>query len=68
MIKEFRNKLTKKLRNKESNPMFIPNFDPHKDHLEDNIDPFDEDEKDREAYERLKRYINKLAAEQEKGS
>ncbi|MFX0083930.1 MAG: ATP-binding protein [Candidatus Hodarchaeota archaeon] len=65
-IKELKNKLTKKLKNKESDPIFIPNFDSNRDILEDDIDPFDEVEKDREAYERLKKYINKLAAEQEK--
>ncbi len=65
-IKGFKNKLKKKFNDKEIDPLSIPDFDSDKDYLENDIDTFDEDEKERLAYERLKKYINELAAEQEK--
>ena len=65
-IKGFRNKLKKKFNDKEIDLLSIPDFDSDKDYLENDIDTFDEDEKEREAYNRLKKYINELVAEQEK--
>jgi len=67
-IKGFKNKLKKKFNDKEIDSLGIPDFDSDKGYLENDIDTFDEDEKEKEAFERLKIYIKELAAEQEKGS
>jgi len=66
-IKGFKNKLKKKFNDKEIDSLSVPDFGSDKDYLESDIDTFEDDEKEREAFERLKIYIEELAAEQEKG-
>lgn len=67
-IKGIKNKLKKKVEEKDNASIGIPYHDSNKIYLEREMNIDEEDENEREAFEKLKIYIEKLAAEQEKSS
>jgi len=65
-VKGFKKNLENKFSNKEIDSIDPSDFDLEKDDFEEFDDNFDESEKERFAYEKLKNYINELAAKQKK--